>query len=350
MARVRISVQRGGCEVQCQRQREERGQPESPPADQQHQGRKPAEGRQRTRPPRAAGRVRERLAGVAFQEEQRHLLGRAEWRKGLCPTGPHVRAGGLDLGTGGSEEQEGHPARRDHIHSQPGQPLPPRAAAEEFGQHRQADGRHDEHRRIGEQHGRRHCHGQGPEPAGLLPFQSPLDQQHQQQQGHEHVGSVGLGLGRIADERIGDGEGADRHQPRDALQQSAGQMTKQQQAGDRAEEDVEPQRILGKTADRDDGLLDPQVEQRRDLPVVQCPQQIQVTAIEIVVGEVGLVGPEGEVEEKADRADQDPQPDKGPGDPRQAIGPKHLGGGRKRIERREGVGRLGGRGLRGLRR
>ena len=215
---------------------EERGQPESPPADQQHQGRKPAEGRQRTGSPRAAGRIGKRLAGVAFQEEQRHLLGRVQRWKRLFPVRSHVRAGGLDLGTGGSEEQQGHPGRRGHIHSQPGQPLPPRAAAEEFDHHRQADGRHDEYRRIGKQHGHRHRHGQGPEPAGLLTFQSPLDQQHQQHQGHQHVGAVGLGLGRIADERIGDGEGADRHQPRDALQQPAGQMAKQQQAGDRAEE------------------------------------------------------------------------------------------------------------------
>ena len=63
------------------------------------------------------------------------------------------------------------------------------------------------------------------------------------------------------------------------------------------------------------------------------------------MGEVGLVGPEREVEEKADRADHDPQRDKGPGDPRQTIDAEHLGGGGKRIERREPVGRFGGRGL-----
>ena len=45
---------------------------------QQHQGREPAEGRQRTGSPRAAGRIGKRLAGVAFQEEQRHLLGRVQ--------------------------------------------------------------------------------------------------------------------------------------------------------------------------------------------------------------------------------------------------------------------------------
>ena len=132
-------------------------------------------------------------------------------------------------------------------------------------------GHEDRGKRVA--HGRADQRGQTPEPPRLVRPPQPLDRQGEHGQRHQQIAAIGLGLGRVAGHRIGDGEQPHGQHQRNALQQSPGHVAEQQQAGQSAQEGNQPQGIFVEAQEFDERQLPPQKQRRSDLAIVQRLEQ-----------------------------------------------------------------------------
>ena len=226
-------MHRGGGEVQHQRDGEKRRQGESPAANQQDQGRHAADRRQQAGAVLFADRIGDRLAGVVDPEEDGQIAGRGQRREGFGEIRPLMRSRDVHLVDGAAAETDGQAAAEGRVEDDPAHPIPPRSPFPKHEGHREADGAGDEDRRIRQQHGQRHRHDQRPPPTPPARTPQPLDRERQQHERHEHVAAIGLGLGRVADQRIRDGEDADGQQDRRSLAR-AGRQGGETQTGCRS--------------------------------------------------------------------------------------------------------------------
>ena len=251
-------MQRRGDEVQPQR-RQQQAQEQPLPASHEHgHAGDDAQQRERAAPIRPADGIAQHRAGVGFQQPQRQLQRLRDRREGVGPVGLFHRLLVRRAHRVLADDQHGGKARdEDDVIDDPRQPAPRRrhrcdevqagegirpvqpvgavpAIIAQRNHQAYSAGHEDRGKRVA--HGRANQRGQAPEPARLVRPPQPLDRQGEHGQGQQQIAAVGLGLGRVAGHRIGDGEQPHGQHERSALEQSPGHVAEQQQAAQSAQE------------------------------------------------------------------------------------------------------------------
>ncbi len=240
------------------------------------------------------------------ERPERHREGVSAVGKGLRPAGLHLR---VALCADRAEDERDERGERKRRGEEPrGEERPPRpqdrgehreeeAAEDEPGGIRQPDEEREERRGEEERPGRRTSLERGEEAEG--------------EDGDEDVARVRLGLDRVPEEAVGDGEEEDGERGGRGREEPPGERGEEEERGEAREEGREPERRHPVAEEERDGADERHEERRRRLGVDERPEEVGEGESERREDEGGLVVPDRGVPEEVSEAERDAEGDRG---------------------------------------